>query len=86
LDISINFDEATLAQLDAVAATEGCSRGDVLTDSFLRFLQSRHESVANNGWPQLLIDHWDRTKPDDYADVPDFDDASDTSRNFQQLG
>jgi hypothetical protein len=41
------------------------------------YSDERSKQVRTNGWPQLLIDHWSKTKPEDYSEHPDFGDTAD---------
>jgi metal-responsive CopG/Arc/MetJ family transcriptional regulator len=85
MNFSVHMDEKTLAELNQVAKEEGISRSALLSEAFRRYSEERSQRVQTNGWPQVLIDHWNQTKPEDYSDHPDFGGASDFKPLRDQL-
>jgi metal-responsive CopG/Arc/MetJ family transcriptional regulator len=77
MNFSVHMDEKMLAELNQVAKEEGKSRSALLSEAFRRYSEERTQRVHTNGWPQVLIDHWDKAKPADYSEHPDFGDTSD---------
>jgi metal-responsive CopG/Arc/MetJ family transcriptional regulator len=77
MNFSVHMDEKTLAELNQVAKEEGKSRSALLSDAFRRYSEERSRQIRTNGWPQVLIDHWDKAKPADYSEHPDFGDTAD---------
>jgi metal-responsive CopG/Arc/MetJ family transcriptional regulator len=77
MNFSVHMDEKTLAELNQLAKEEGKSRSALLSDAFRQYSDERSKQVRTNGWPQLLIDHWSKAKPEDYSEHPDFGDTAD---------
>jgi metal-responsive CopG/Arc/MetJ family transcriptional regulator len=77
MNFSVHMDDVTLRDLDQTAKEEGKSRSALLKEAFKAYLEERRRRDKNNGWPQSLIDHLNNTKPEDFADLPDFGDTSD---------
>jgi metal-responsive CopG/Arc/MetJ family transcriptional regulator len=72
LNFSVHMDEKTLAELNQVAKEEGKSRSALLSEAFRWYAEERSQRIYNNGWPQILIDHWDKAPSEDYSEHPDF--------------
>jgi metal-responsive CopG/Arc/MetJ family transcriptional regulator len=85
MNFSVHMDEKTLAELNQVAKEEGKSRSALLSEAFRRYSEERAQRVQTNGWPQLLIDHWNKAKPADYSEHPDFGDTADLKPLRDQL-
>jgi predicted transcriptional regulator len=77
MNFSVHMDEKTLAELNQVAKEEGKSRSALLSEAFRRYSDERSQREHTNQWPQVLIDHWNKAKPADYSEHPDFGDTAD---------
>jgi metal-responsive CopG/Arc/MetJ family transcriptional regulator len=74
MNFSVHMDDKTLQELTLTARSEGRSRSALLTEAFRQYVKQRDEAQANNGWPQVLVDH---LKIVGNQSFPDFDDVSD---------
>jgi metal-responsive CopG/Arc/MetJ family transcriptional regulator len=77
MNFSVHMDENTLAELNRLAKEEGKSRSALLSEAFRQYSDERSKRVRTNGWPQVLIDHWNTANPEDFSTHPDFGDTAD---------
>lgn len=77
MNFSVHMDELTLSELNRLAKEEGKSRSALLSEAFRRYLDEHARRLETNGWPQVLIDHWNNAKPEDFANHPDFGSTQD---------
>jgi metal-responsive CopG/Arc/MetJ family transcriptional regulator len=74
MNFSVHMDDKTLGDLTATARAEGRSRSALLTEAFKLYVEQRQLLDMNNGWPQLLLDHFNS---DEAIELHDFDNTSD---------
>ena len=77
MNFSVHMDEPTLAELNRIAKEEGKSRSALLAEAFRRYSKERERHAESNGWPKVLIDHWNSANPEGFADHPDFGNTQD---------
>jgi metal-responsive CopG/Arc/MetJ family transcriptional regulator len=77
MNFSVHMDERTLAELNRLAKEEGISRSALLSEAFRQYSDERSNRVRTNGWPQVLVDHWNKVNAEDYSEHPDFGNTTD---------